>query len=480
LSIRHAALGPIQMPPLAKNVVDAEAVQVIADWIESLADAPTVKLDAPATAGGNFQVGVTFSASVTGLETGDFNVAGGNAVELTGSGADYTLTVAPSDFGDVAVALPAGRATDAGGHGNYASATAHVVVSDPGLITWLRFDEETGATALDSTARENHGTLIDMEPADRTEGLFGGALHFDSSGERVTVSNVATDDFTISFWFRADADFPLTDFPPGGHALAHADAPGPQPDFMITGTRGAVTGNRITFQTGHANGSPNTILFGSTPVATGAWTHVAVTRERSSGAMAIYVNGTLDASTTGSTAALTANSLLSIGGNASGAGFGIDGLIDQFRIHDRVLTPAEILALAGETDEPPPYRKWLDQWLPGLTHLHDPAFDLEPDGISNFGEFAFGGNPLAWDVISTPLTAHADGSFTISFAARRDGGAAYEVEMSVTLGDWTPAEPFITSVTREPIAGTDYETVTITCQPPEAEPAMYFRVRADP
>src|SRR5207244_3099148 len=41
---RDNRVGPLQMPPLAKNVVDSNAVQVIRDWITALPPGPGVVL----------------------------------------------------------------------------------------------------------------------------------------------------------------------------------------------------------------------------------------------------------------------------------------------------------------------------------------------------------------------------------------------------------------------------------------------------
>lgn len=74
----------------------------------------------PAPVSGTFAVAVAFSESVTGLDAGDFTIAGGTATALIGSGAGYTLTVEPTTS-TVAISLPENAATDAGGAGNFAT-----------------------------------------------------------------------------------------------------------------------------------------------------------------------------------------------------------------------------------------------------------------------------------------------------------------------------------------------------------------------
>ncbi|MCW1884191.1 PQQ-dependent sugar dehydrogenase [Luteolibacter flavescens] len=480
LRIRHSSTGPLKMPPLAKNVVDAQAAQVISDWILSLPAAPGVELVAPASAEGDFTVAVRFSEAVTGLSAADFSVGGGDATGLTGSGADYVLTIAPRHGArQVTLGLPA-NAAQANGHGNYASATHTVTISDPGLLAWLKLDETAGSSAIDSSPQENHATLVDMEAGDRIPGKFGGALRFDSTDERVTMANVAPNDFTVSFWMRTTRAFPVTANPPSGIAIINADSGGPTNDYLIAGTRENGI-SRISFQTGNAAGTPNMILHATSPVNTGDWVHVACTRVKSSGEMKIYINGVLEATRTGSLDTLGASPVLVIGATPGSAATSYEGDLDQIRIHGRALAAAEVTDLFLESDALPPYAQWLADHLPGLSHLHGDDADPDHDGTGNFGEFAFGGDPLSPGVFPVPLNRAADGTVTLSYRARRaPAGAIYQVQVGDDLTGWTAADPDITSVTRTPLADTDYETVTVTYLPPEQTARLFFRIRARP
>jgi len=482
LRVRHATAGTLKMPPIAKNLVDEAAVQVISDWILSLPSAPGVHLAAPTGAGGSFDVAVHFTDPVTGLTAADFSVIGASAGNLTGSGADYSLTLTPHHFGPVTVSLPAGRAQNAGGTGNFASAEFRVIVTDGSLLSWLKLDEGSGSSAVDSSPHENHGSLVGMEPADWVGGKFGGALAFDGSGELVSMANVATADFTISFWMRSTQSFQVTNAPPSGRAIVSADSPGAANDFMIAGTQAGGV-NRISFQTGRAAGGgiSNSIIHGTSAVNGGQWIHVALTRVRSSGQMEIYINGVLEASGTGGTDLLGSNPVLSLGGNPTGAANSFQGDIDQFRIHGRALAAGEIQELARETGGDPPYQQWLAAWLPGLSHLQGIDLDPEHDGITNFGEFAFGGDPLAHDVFQVPLERAADGKVTLSYVARKaPAGAVYQVQVAGDLATWTPADPGITNIFREDIEDSDYERVTVSYFPADPWGALFFRIDAQP
>ena len=250
---------------------------------------------------------------------------------------------------------------------------------------------------------------------------------------------------------------------------------------MIAGTQGGGI-NRISFQTGHAGGAaPNSIIHGTSAVNTGGWIHVAFTRVQTTGEMNLYVNGVLEASGAGSTSVLDANQALSIGGSPAGAGNSFEGDIDQVRIHGRVLSATEIGELAEESAGLPPYEKWLAEWMPGLSHLYGPDLDPEKDGVTNFGEFAFGGNPLSADVFPVPLDRAEGGSVTLSYYARKaPAGAVYHLETGGDMVLWETAGLEETEITREELPGSDYERVTVRYTPAPEATKLFFRVVALP
>jgi hypothetical protein len=78
----------------------------------------------------------------------------------------------------------------------------------------------------------------------------------------------------------------------------------------------------------------------------GKWHHVAATRNNSSGAMQVYVDGVLQGSGSGPAGSRSAPTALRIGALESGAGNFLTGMIDDVRLYSRILTSAEITALA--------------------------------------------------------------------------------------------------------------------------------------
>ncbi|MBL8028458.1 MAG: hypothetical protein JNL74_18685, partial [Fibrobacteres bacterium] len=73
-----------------------------------------------------FQVTLTFTEAVTGLTVGEVAVSNGSASNLLGSGASYTVDIAPNGAGNIQISLPANAAQDAALNNNTASSAINV------------------------------------------------------------------------------------------------------------------------------------------------------------------------------------------------------------------------------------------------------------------------------------------------------------------------------------------------------------------
>ncbi|GAA5127865.1 hypothetical protein GCM10023212_33550 [Luteolibacter yonseiensis] len=499
---RMGSLAEIKMPPIAKHIVDQAAIQLMTDWINSLGTGPLVRLTGPATTTGPFAVDVRFTQEVTGLTVQDFDIRGGTATGLTGSGTDYVLSVATANVDQVKITLPADAARNAGNAGNYESNRYVQAVVEPpgvdpdGLLAWYRLDDASGTVAKDvSASGGHHGTLVGTTPPAWGAGNFNGGLVFNNSN-RVEIPNIVGNDFSFSFWMKTSQGFPRADSGAQGASLFFCDTPGNASDFIIAGTRSSgATGsvNRITVMTGVNSATASIQNHGVTSVNDGQWKHIVVTRAKTSGEVRIYINGTLDKAGTGSTTTLVSNPVISIGATPGNPGASYVGGLDEIRIYNKVLSQAEITALlSGPPDPPAPtlaaastaYDDWTKAWFPGIHHLQGDrtaGLDFDHDGITNFGEFAYGVNPQVHDGISVPLTrATPDGPVVLSYIALRDKSAAgYQVMVSDDLLGWTDAAPHIISSSAEPLAGTDYERVTVTyAPPPDGAGKQFFSIRA--
>ncbi|MGQ9888654.1 MAG: LamG-like jellyroll fold domain-containing protein [Aggregatilineales bacterium] len=116
-------------------------------------------------------------------------------------------------------------------------------------------------------------------------------------------ADIGATDFTIEFWMRAvpgennsGACTSGEDNWVNGNIIIDRDIYGPG-DFGDLGI--SLYGGRIAF--GVNNGSAGQTLCGATNVVNNQWRHIAVVRQRHTGLMQIYVDGVLDAQTTGPT-----------------------------------------------------------------------------------------------------------------------------------------------------------------------------------
>jgi hypothetical protein len=339
---RANRVGQFQMPPLAKNLVDSNAVAVIAAWINSLPPGPgvTLALANPNTlVSGPFNVTTLFTESVTGVTTNKFVVSNGQITSLTGSGTTYTLTINPLTNGVVTIQFPGGQVTGLSGGTNYTSNTLAVDYNplNQFLTTWLPFEEGSGTTTIDASGNGNNGTLNSMVQAAWTTGKTGAGLSFDGVNDYVGISNHLGTDFSITCWVKTSQVFPTATPTYLGTGIIWSDVGGSAADFIMGGTRSGTGVNRLSFFVGGSE----TTLSGSQEISTGQWVHLAVTRNGVNGEVRLYVNGVLDGSATAATGLLNANPSIAVGGNTLDNRY-FNGLIDDVRFYSTVLSAAEV------------------------------------------------------------------------------------------------------------------------------------------
>ncbi len=198
------------------------------------------------------------------------------------------------------------------------------------------FDEGDGTVAHDS-AGMNHATVTG---ASWTEGKVGGALQFDGVDDCVDCNEsllFSPETLSVACWVCAGAGGPPTSyvaykgrgslFPDKDYAIARA----------IAGPVGFSFGN---------DPSNSVTMWSQSNVGPGEWTHLAVTRDGAR--CAIYLNGNLDATANYTFVPDNKNQDLTIGAMGPGQSHFL-GMIDDFRIYDRALSPKKIKNLFDET-----------------------------------------------------------------------------------------------------------------------------------
>ena len=172
-----------------------------------------------------------------------------------------------------------------------------------------------------------------------SKGVFaqsGNALHFDGVDDFVTITRRISTDFTIEFWVKTTQVGGGTSGSShwySGRGIVDAEVGGQTTDFGVT-----LVQNKLAFGVGNSDKT----IWSTSDINTGNWVHVAVTRTASTGLMQIYINGTLESSGTGPTAARTSG--IKIGGNNARTDQNFNGTLDELRIWNVVRTSAEINA----------------------------------------------------------------------------------------------------------------------------------------
>lgn len=167
--------------------------------------------------------------------------------------------------------------------------------SASGLIAYYRFNEGSGITTANSSTNSAgiDGTLVN-NPSWQTSPIefSANALNFDGVDDIVVIPHVVSSDFTVEFLMKTSSTGPAGTQWYNGNGIVDAEVGGVTNDW---GT--ALIGSKLGFGIGNTDITIKSL----SNVNTGNWIHIAASWKQSTGAMKLYINGTLEASTTGST-----------------------------------------------------------------------------------------------------------------------------------------------------------------------------------
>lgn len=210
------------------------------------------------------------------------------------------------------------------------------VVSAEDLVGWWKLDETpTGSSndIIDYSGNDNHGTSDgSMDGGSLVDGMVGSALEFDNFDDQIVVSSnpslQLTDSVSVSFWVNPNN-------------LSNYD--------MFIGKIGSDSwDDGWGFYSYEAGGSSNEMYFfvngygsyyATAPLNTGEWQHFVGVYDKSN--VTLYRNGVYVGSDSLTDDIDDSGFDLLIGSDGYD-GYYVDGFIDNIRVFNRALTPAEI------------------------------------------------------------------------------------------------------------------------------------------
>jgi hypothetical protein len=193
----------------------------------------------------------------------------------------------------------------------------------------------SGTTWTDMSGLGNNGTLTNGPTFSSNN---AGSIEFDGTNDYVVLTRPVQDDFTLSCWFRTTQSFTI--YTSGafhwwqGAGLVDCEVGNVVNDFGLS-----LNAAKVSFGVG---GSSDTSIQSPLTYNDNVWHYAVATRIRSSGALVLYVDGTLVASGTGGTNSLTTATQLRIGSLQTNTNFFL-GNIAQASIYNRALSAAEVL-----------------------------------------------------------------------------------------------------------------------------------------
>jgi fibronectin type 3 domain-containing protein len=210
-------------------------------------------------------------------------------------------------------------------------ATAVVPIGPlPGLVAAYGFDEGSGTTTIDQSGNNNVGTLSNATWV--TTGKFGKALSFNGTNAWVTANSSSS--LTLTTGLTAEAWVNPTTLGNAYRTVAFKEGGGGE----VWSLYGNQSGSQQT-PLGEVQVGGYKDAVGTAGLATGTWSHVALTFDGTS--VRLYVNGTLVSTTAAAGSLITSTGALRIGGNNIWGEY-FSGLIDEVRVYNRALSAAEI------------------------------------------------------------------------------------------------------------------------------------------
>ena len=339
-------------------------------------------------------------------------------------------------------------ATDSAGLSASTTTQISVLTSETsGLVDWWKFDETNGTTAADS-AGTDPGTLVDFSfngtTSGWTTGMIGGALAFDGVSNYVSLNSSQvslTNDFSVSTWINPRNA--------SGYGVFFCV----RSMYQQSGFKFWVDSNDLIAE-GQTAAGWNQVYFGVGQIQNNNWYHVVFVYDKST--VLVYLNGVNLAPAYGGNPNWGGDFVMNpteptrIGAeNGAGpVGFYFDGVVDDLRVYNRTLSPAEILALYQAADQPLVLSPISAQTVVAGQPLTFTLSASDPDNSN----LTFSGNPLpggatfgtSTGVFAWTPTSSQTGTYSITFSVA-DGLLTNSQSASITVNTNTAFATWIAS-----------------------------------
>ena len=202
------------------------------------------------------------------------------------------------------------------------------------LVAHWKFDDGAGSTATDSVGNAHPGTIGGT--ANWVAGQVGGALDFDGSTNYVDIGGVQpviSGTFSLAMWIYA-RDIPT--------AAGDLRMPLSNDTWADRAIHVHIWPEIAVFRIDTKNG---TDISSNTALQADQWYHIAGTLD-SAGESKIYINGVLDNSATGNGREYIIGPA-NIGAYQESSRF-FNGMIDDIRIYNRILSDVEIQEIVNQ------------------------------------------------------------------------------------------------------------------------------------
>lgn len=229
--------------------------------------------------------------------------------------------------------VAAGNDTGGGGGGGGDYATVLLALSP--TMYW-KLDETSGTTAADASGNGNTGTYNGTYSLQQASLIDDGTWAVSFTDGYIRRANIVAGTMTAIAWIKTSQSGGVDNNAYNGPGIWWADVSGAAADII---PMSIVNAGKLGFFTGN-----NDTLVSATAINDNVRHMIAVTRDSTTGAKQIYIDGSLDASATHSTGTKNANANMDIGKNTGDVRPYV-GVIDEVAVFSSVLSGANISSL---------------------------------------------------------------------------------------------------------------------------------------